>query len=192
MIMRKFTILLIISAFTVAVYVKVFPTAAGYKKYTLTQYVEAFKQTAISEMNRTGVPASITISQAILESGYGNSYLAVYANNHFGIKTKPDWNGEIFYVGKTCYKKYNTVLESYTDHSDHLKEHKWYNDLFALPITDYKQWAYGLKKAGYAEDPNYAYRLIQLIEMYKFNAWDSLYAPVMDSLSIDMQDTLVH
>ena len=146
-------------------------------KYSLSEYVAIYKPIAIKEMNRSGVPASITMSQAILESGYGNSALAVYANNHFGIKCKPDWNGEAYCIGASCYKKYSSALESYEDHSNHIMLRKRYADLFNLKITDYKQWAFGLKKAGYAQDPYYAYRLIQIIEKYKFNSLDSLYTP---------------
>ena len=145
--------------------------------YTLTQYVEKYKLLAVEEMHRSGIPASITMAQAILESGYGNSYLAKNANNHFGIMNKPEWKGETFAMGGAVYKKYKTVLESYQDHSNHIKSRKWYAELFKLKITDYKNWAHGLKKAGYAQDPNYAYRLIQIIEKYKFSDLDLLYTP---------------
>lgn len=153
------------------------------QKYTLKEYIGLFKPIAVKEMNRTGVPASITMAQAILESGYGNSALAIYANNHFGIKCKPDWTGDTYGIGESCYKKYGSALESYEDHSNHIKTRKWYATLFNLETTDYKGWAFGLKKAGYAQDPNYAYRLIQIIELYKFSSLDSLYAPVDSTLS---------
>jgi flagellum-specific peptidoglycan hydrolase FlgJ len=146
-------------------------------KYTLSEYIKIFEPIAIKEMNRSGVPASITLAQAILESGYGNSILALYANNHFGIKCKPDWKGETYSLGASCYKKYNNAIESYEDHSNHIKSRSWYSSLFNLKITDYKAWAHGLKKAGYAQDPYYAYRLIQIIDNYKFNKLDSLYDP---------------
>lgn len=145
------------------------------KKYTLSQYIDTFKTTAVEEMDRSGIPASITLSQAILESGYGNSNLAQIANNHFGMKCKPDWDGETYGSGEYCYKKYNNVRESYKDHTDHIMSRKWYADLFKLNITDYKKWAHGLKKAGYAEDPYYAYRLIYIIELYKLTEFDKLY-----------------
>lgn len=153
------------------------------KKYTLSEYIEYFKPIAIKDMNRSGIPASITLSQAILESGYGNSALAIYANNHFGMKNKPEWQGKTYYIGSTCYKKYNSALESYEDHSKHIKSRKWYTSLFSLNITDYKKWAHGLKKAGYAQDPYYAYRLIQIIDKYKFHSLDSLYNPADTILS---------
>jgi flagellum-specific peptidoglycan hydrolase FlgJ len=150
---------------------------ANSQQYTLSEYIGIYKITAIEEMNRTGVPASITMAQAILESGFGNSILAMNANNHFGIKCKPDWTGETYSMGTACYKKYSSVLASYEDHSNHIKTRSWYADLFKLKITDYKGWAYGLKKDGYATDPNYAGNLISIIERYKFNKMDSLYTP---------------
>lgn len=146
-------------------------------KYTLTEYVAAYKEIAVKEMNRSGIPASVTMAQGILESAYGNSTLALMANNHFGIKNKPDWKGETYSIGASCYKKYNSVLESFKDHSNHIKSRKWYADLFLLSHTDYKNWALGLKKAGYAEDPNYAWSLISLVEKYKLSDLDKLYSP---------------
>ena len=144
-------------------------------KYSINEYIALFTPIAVNEMNRAGIPASITMAQAILESGFGNSTLAVYANNHFGILCKPDWNGKTYTIGSLCYKKYGSVLESYEDHSNHIKSRKWYASLFDLKITDYKGWAFGLKKAGYAEAPNYAYHLILIIEKYKFTELDNLY-----------------
>lgn len=153
------------------------------KKYTLTQYIDTFKMVAVEEMDRSGIPASITLSQAILESAYGNSNLAQTANNHFGIKCKPDWSGETYGSGEYCYKKYKSARESFKDHSDHIMSRKWYSDLFKLNITDYKEWAHGLKKAGYAEDPYYAYRLIKIIELYNLTELDKLYCVGDTSLS---------
>lgn len=175
--MKKFTIILIAIILLASLSQNASSELSAIHKYSLSEYIAVFKPVAIKEMNRSGVPASITMAQAIIESGYGNSALAVYANNHFGIKCKPDWNGEIYSIGSSCYKKYSSAVESYEDHSNHIKSRKWYAELFNLKITDYKQWALGLKKAGYAQDPNYAYHLIQIIELYKFNGMDSLYAP---------------
>jgi flagellum-specific peptidoglycan hydrolase FlgJ len=157
------------------------------EKYTIFDYIMIYKPFAIMEMKRSGIPASITMAQAILESGFGNSELAINANNHFGIKNKPEWKGQIYYKDNCCYKKYNSVLESYEDHSNHLKSRKWYEDLFKLKVTDYKGWAYGLKKAGYAEDPTYAYKLIRIIETYDFLAMDRLYTP-FDSTFAEQQN----
>ena len=113
------------------------------------EYIEQYKDEAIKEMNRSGVPASITLAQGILESGDGNSALAVYAKNHFGIKCHSDWTGGTFIQDDDekdeCFRKYKTVLESYRDHSEFLKR-KRYAALFELKITDYKGWAKGLKK----------------------------------------------
>ena len=150
---------------------------------TVQDYIDTFKSLAIAEMNRTGVPASITMAQAVLESAYGNSELAVNANNHFGIKTKPDWKGEIYFKGGCYYKKYKSALESYIDHSNHLKTRPWYASLFNLEIHDYYKWSYGLKKAGYAEDPVYAEKLIKLIEKYEFNYYDYYFIPADSSLA---------
>jgi flagellum-specific peptidoglycan hydrolase FlgJ len=155
----------------------VIPVSNGssFYKFTLIEYIAEFKDLAVTEMNRSGVPASITMSQGILESAFGNSTLALMANNHFGINNKPDWKGETYSMGSSCYKKYNSVFESFQDHSNHIKSRKWYADLFKLNHTDYKNWAHGLKKAGYAQDPNYAWSLISLIEKYKLNELDKLY-----------------
>lgn len=152
-------------------------TGSMFLKYTLTEYIATFEDVAVEEMNRSGIPASITMAQGILESAYGNSTLALKANNHFGIKNKPDWKGETYSIGSSCYKKYNSVLESFKDHSNHIKSRKWYADLFLLSHSDYKNWAHGLKKAGYAEDPKYAWSLISLVEKYKLNELDKLYVP---------------
>ena len=103
---------------------------------------------------------------------------------HLAVIPKLNENGfKTYYIGSTCYKKYNSALESYEDHSKHIKSRKWYASLFSLNITDYKKWAHGLKKAGYAQDPYYAYRLIQIIDKYKFHSLDSLYNPADTILS---------
>lgn len=175
--MKNFTFLFIFTTFIFFSFNAAENSPIKNKKYTLNQYIDTFKKVAVEEMNRVGIPASITLSQAILESGYGNSNLALNANNHFGIKCKPDWTGETYGSGEYCYKKYSSVRESYKDHSDHIRSRKWYADLFNLSVTDYTSWAHGLKKAGYAEDPNYAYRLIYLIELYKLAELDKLYCP---------------
>jgi len=179
--MRKVGLFLFVIAALTLIYSSVSSEHTKSLKYTLSDYINEFRPLAIKEMNRSGIPASIILAQAILESAFGNSTLAIFANNHFGIKCKPDWKGETFPVGNDCYKKYNSVLESYQDHSNHIRSRKWYQNLFSLDINDYKGWAWGLKKDGYAEDPNYAYSLISIIEMYKLHKLDSLYTP-SDSL----------
>lgn len=140
------------------------------------QYIAAFKDAAIADMKKTGVPASITLAQGIYESDCGNSTLATEANNHFGIKCHKEWKGGTFYkdddAKDECFRKYNTVQQSYDDHSDFLRTRERYAFLFNLEITDYKGWANGLKKAGYATNPKYAIKLIDLIERYNLNNLD--------------------
>ncbi len=143
---------------------------------TREEYIQKYKNLAISEMKRSGIPASITLAQGCLESGNGNSRLAVEANNHFGIKCKSHWSGKRIYhtddAPDECFRKYENAEESYLDHSDFLITSPRYSPLFALHITDYKQWAHGLKKAGYATDPSYADRLIKIIEDNKLYIYD--------------------
>jgi LysM repeat protein len=131
-------------------------------------------------MQKTGVPASITMAQALLESQAGCSNLAKDANNHFGIKCS-DWKGATYIqdddTKDECFRKYKSVLESYDDHSNFLRTRPRYASLFELEITDYKGWAHGLKKAGYATDPTYATRLIKLIEDYQLYLLDQGKSP---------------
>ncbi len=119
-------------------------------------------------MKRTGIPASITLAQGMIESDYGRSTLAREGNNHFGIKCHNDWTGPTIRHHddrrNECFRKYKHVEDSYYDHSDFLKTGSRYSFLFDLPSTDYKGWAKGLKKAGYATDPDYANMLIRKIE----------------------------
>jgi len=148
------------------------------KKNTPDEYIALYKADAIREMQLFRVPASITLAQGMLESDNGNSALAVYANNHFGIKCHETWTGETYTqdddTKDECFRKYGTVYESYVDHSEFLKTRPRYAFLFDLKMTDYVGWAKGLKSAGYATDPKYADRLIGLIEQYKLNQYDKL------------------
>jgi len=141
------------------------------KKTTPEEYIALYKDDAIKEMVLHKIPACITLAQGMLESGNGNSELARKANNHFGIKCHKEWDGETFVMDddekNECFRKYNDVLESYDDHSLFLISRSRYSALFELPITDYKGWCYGLKDAGYATDPRYPERLLELIEKYK-------------------------
>lgn len=147
-------------------------------KMTPLQYIESFKDEAIKEMLMYNIPASITLAQGMLESGNGNSDLAVYANNHFGIKCHKEWSGPTFTkdddTKDECFRKYPSVLDSYTDHSNFLKTRSRYSALFELKRTDYKGWATGLKQSGYATDPKYTQRLIELIENYKLYQYDKI------------------
>lgn len=141
-------------------------------------YIEQYKDLAIEHMFEYSIPASITLAQGILESGSGKSDLAVQSNNHFGIKCHKDWKGERSYFDddeeNECFRKYDSASDSYLDHSLFLKNKSRYSELFSLKITDYKGWAKGLKKAGYATDPNYANNLIRVIEKYYLYEYDKL------------------
>jgi len=138
-------------------------------------YIEAFKTVAIEEMNTYGIPASITLAQGIIESGSGNSSLAKYANNHFGIKCTSEWRGKAYYKdddkNNDCFRVYKDARESYKDHSEFLKR-KRYSALFELDKNDYVNWAKGLKQAGYATNPRYPDMLINTIEKYQLHQYD--------------------
>lgn len=141
------------------------------------KYIERYSVIAVSEMYRSGVPASITLAQGLLESGYGRSELALKSNNHFGIKCHNGWQGGKVYhdddAKGECFRKYDDPEDSYRDHSDFLRYRDRYKFLFDYKVTDYKAWAYGLKKAGYATDPAYPTKLIKLIEDYKLYQYDT-------------------
>jgi LysM repeat protein len=141
-----------------------------------SEYINKFKNLAVEQMQRSGVPASIILGQACLESAYGKSSLATEGKNHFGIKCHSSWNGEKIYydddLAGECFRKYKTDKESFADHSDFLRYNKRYASLFDLKPTDYKAWAHGLKKAGYATNPKYAESLIKVIEDNKLYLYD--------------------
>lgn len=133
-------------------------------------YIQKYRDIAMQEMQRTGVPASITLAQGIHETGAGTSDLVLKSNNHFGIKCKTEWGGDKVYHDDDergeCFRKYNDPSISYRDHSDFLKTRPHYASLFSLDPTDYEAWAFGLKKAGYATNPKYPQILIKLIRDY--------------------------
>lgn len=145
---------------------------------TTDEYIAKYKYIAIKEMHRYRIPASITLAQGILESGSGNSRLATEANNHFGIKCHNNWNGSKTYEDddekNECFRVYLTADQSYRDHSVFLSTKDRYKFLFDFSITDYKSWAEGLKKAGYATNPKYPERLIGLIERYNLEQLDKI------------------
>ena len=149
----------------------------------VSTYIEEYKFLAIDEMIRTGMPASIIMAQAIVESNAGASKLAKITNNHFGIKCKDYWNGGEYYhpdddrdaSGKlipSCFRKYNTVTDSYLDHSNFLMNTEHYRPLFNYDKTDYQLWAEGLEVCGYASDEKYAEKLIRTIETYGLHELD--------------------
>jgi hypothetical protein len=140
-------------------------------------YIQKYKDVAVSEMKQYHIPASITLAQGLLESGAGQSDLARKSNNHFGIKCADNWTGRRVYhdddARGECFRAYRDPKDSYSDHSKFLRNRTRYASLFQLKTTDYKGWAHGLKKAGYATDPRYATRLIDIIETYELYRYDS-------------------
>jgi LysM repeat protein len=168
--MKKLTVLF----FSAALW---FSGRAQYNDAVLA-YIDQYKDLAIEEMIRTGVPAAITLAQGILESEAGQSELVIESNNHFGIKCKADWTGEVVYhdddAKNECFRRYNSSEESYRDHSDFLKTRPNYSSLFDIDATDYKSWAYGLKKCKYATNPVYAQSLINYIEKYNLEQYTDI------------------
>ena len=152
-------------------------TLLAQEKISPEAYIDLYKKIAIDKMKEYHIPASITLAQGILESGSGNSRLAQKANNHFGIKCHKGWTGKTFYMDDDakdeCFRKYNKVEDSYRDHSLFLTQRGRYSFLFEYDIKDYKSWAYGLKKAGYATNPKYPQLLIRIIEKYDLAQYDS-------------------
>lgn len=155
-----------------------FGLVSGYTQDQITteEYIEIYKDVAIKKMQEYQIPASITLAQGILESGNGNSRLAKRANNHFGIKCHQGWEGRKFFMDDDekheCFRKYKHPSDSYRDHSLFLTNRDRYDFLFEYEITDYKSWAYGLKKAGYATNPKYPQLLINIIEKNKLAQYD--------------------
>ena len=144
---------------------------------TEEQYIQNFATYAVEEMEKYKIPASITLAQGILETGGGQSRLAQQGNNHFGIKCKETWTGKTMKhtddAPNECFRVYDSPRESYEDHSKFLAERKHYAGLFLLDPKDYRAWAFGLKKAGYATNPRYAYILLSKIEKYKLYEFDN-------------------
>lgn len=164
--MKKFRpLLLLLLMVTTAV------CAHAQKNQVIQDYINTYKELAIAEMQRTGVPAAIKLAQGIHETMAGTSKLVMKSNNHFGIKCKANWTGESVShdddARGECFRKYTTAEDSYRDHSNFLKNSPRYASLFALDPTDYEGWANGLKKAGYATNPRYPVVIIKLIEEYQ-------------------------
>lgn len=149
------------------------------------EYISKYKHLAIKEQYLYGIPASITMAQALIESNAGQSMLAVKGRNHFGIKCGSNWTGKTILKDddniQDCFRSYNKVIESYEDHSQFLKRSR-YASLYNIPLKDYKAWARELKRLGYATDPNYANKLIKIIEDYNLN--DLIYESYVDDGSI--------
>ena len=151
-------------------------------------YILDFKDAAMREMQLYKIPASITLAQGILESGAGRARLAQEANNHFGIKCHKGWTGGKIYHDDDekgeCFRTYNDATYSYRDHSLFLTERKRYRDLFSLNLLDYKAWARGLRQAGYATDRRYPEKLINLIERYELDQYDT---QALEAMSVEDQ-----
>lgn len=149
----------------------------GQRNSAYESYIHKYKELAIEEMQRYRIPASITLAQGLLESGAGNSLLARKSNNHFGIKCGSAWDGASVRhtddAPNECFRAYKHPKESYEDHSKFLATRPRYSFLFNLSLTDYKGWARGLKRAGYATDPRYADKLIGIIETYELHIFDT-------------------
>jgi hypothetical protein len=149
-------------------------------------YIEKYKDLAVSEMIRTGIPASITLAQGMIESDFGRSSLARQGNNHFGIKCHDDWTGPTIRHHddrrNECFRKYARPEDSFYDHSDFLTSGSRYTSLFEIPSDDYKGWARGLKKAGYATNPDYANMLIRKIEENNLHYFDGGYTVVKQAI----------
>ncbi|MFK8044330.1 MAG: glucosaminidase domain-containing protein [Crocinitomicaceae bacterium] len=164
-------------------------------KITTVEYIEMWKSTAVKQMQQHKIPASITLAQGILESGNGNSKLAKEANNHFGIKCHKKWTGDTFIqdddTKDECFRSYLSAEESYNDHSQFLTGRGRYAGLFELRKDDYKGWAKGLKSAGYATNPKYAYLLINLIERYHLNQYDKLTIKSISSPKKQKSNTII-
>ncbi len=161
----------------VALLILFLPASAQRRNSRYNEYIKQYSSLAVDQMNRYKIPASITLAQGLLESGAGQSVLARKSNNHFGIKCHNTWRGRKVYhdddARDECFRAYRKVEESYEDHSKFLTQGARYAFLFKLKITDYKGWARGLKKAGYATDPSYANRLITIIEDYDLYKYDT-------------------
>jgi len=152
------------------------------------EYIHTYCSMAVAEMKRSGIPASVTLAQGILETECGNSDLVKKSNNHFGIKCKSTWTGESVThtddAPNECFRKYSNPADSYKDHSDYLKTSPRYAALFQLAPSDYKGWAYGLKRAGYATNPQYPQIVISNIEKYNLQQYDNLTEQDFDNLAV--------
>ena len=162
---------------------------AQVRSVAIYEYINTYQELAIEEMKRSGVPASITLAQGILETDAGKSDLVLSSNNHFGIKCKSIWKGEKVYHDDDskgeCFRKYPKAEDSYMDHSDYLRSSTRYASLFKLDAENYKGWAKGLKAAGYATNPRYADILINYIEKYNLNQYTLIAMGKLEPIAAD-------
>jgi len=166
-------------------------SAFSQKKLTREEYINRYKDLAIKISKQTGIPVSIILAQACLESDNGNSLLATKANNHFGIKCGKNWSGEKFFKDddekNECFRKYSSIEESYYDYANYLKNSSRYKELFLYDSKDYSSWAKGLKEKGYATNPNYANLLIKIIEENELYKYDQLFCPPDKPLDVKLE-----
>jgi len=171
------------------------------KPYVLS-YIEQYKYIAIDEMERSGIPASVIMAQAIVETNAGTSNLARKSNNHFGIKCKEYWTGDSYYspdddkdangkIVPSCFRQYDSVMDSYKDHSDFLMQTEHYQGLFGYDKTEYIQWAKGLQLCGYATDPDYADKLIKTIRLYGLDELDYYTIQYVERASLEEEDVVL-
>lgn len=169
------------------------PVATMFSQAQYSDYIATFSGYAIEEQEEFGIPASITLAQGLLESGAGRSRLATEGNNHFGIKCHNEWKGKTMLrdddAPDECFRVYDSPRESFRDHSRFLSRPR-YRELFSLPPTDYAAWANGLKKCGYATDPNYAARLITIIERYNLYEFDTEAGRAQEETILFIRDAL--
>ncbi len=161
------------------------------KRMSTEEYINRYKHIAVAEKFRSGIPASITLAQGILESGSGNSRLTQEGNNHFGIKCKGTWTGKTILEDddekQECFRAYDSAWQSYHDHSDFLLHNSRYSTLFNLDVTDYKSWAYGLKAAGYATNPVYPQKLIEYVEKYNLHQYDLIVPDSIEKKAVEQE-----
>lgn len=176
--MKTFIITLIFSIFSLFSVNEISNHSVIMDKNNTQKYIDKYAHLAVEEMYEYRIPASVTMSQAILESASGESELAINANNHFGIKCKPEWKGMTYYYNdddvNECFRKYDSVEHSFQDHSLFLANRLRYAFLFTYRHDDYRSWCKGLQKAGYATGANYGDKLIYIIEYYKLDSLDNL------------------
>ena len=179
------------AAIAATLYITIFTPLCRANAYE--DYIAGHSDMAVAQMKRYGIPASITLAQGLLESGAGRSTLAREGNNHFGIKCHADWNGDTMLrdddAPDECFRVYDSVEQSYEDHSRFLRR-KRYAPLFDLNPTDYAGWARGLRRCGYATDPNYADRLISIIELYSLYNFDNGLYKDMEETAAFIHETL--
>lgn len=160
------------------------------------EYIERYAPMAVEQQRKHGVPASVTLAQGLLESGAGQSTLATEGNNHFGIKCHTTWQGKTMLrdddAPDECFRVYRDAAESFEDHSLFLAKGRRYASLFELEPTDYRGWANGLSAAGYATDPNYAPRLISIIEQYGLYTYDRPGGEAEDAAALYIMEQLRH